>query len=487
MTDHFAALNLPEPLLVALERQQLTTPTPVQAQTIPLMLAGQDLIAAAPTGTGKTAAFLLPALTQLLQPSPIKGSGPRILILTPTRELAQQITRVAISLAKEVKRCKIVCITGGESYFQQNRALSTPFEILVATPGRLMDQMQQGRVDFRRLSMLVLDEADRMLDMGFAEDVLSIAQQLPDARQTVCFTATLSRSVQTLSSQLQHDAQLVDLTELSVNRDAIEQQVIYIDDIDHKRRLIKHLLTQDAMTQGIVFTATKRSADELADELDAHGLTCEALHGDLNQRQRTRTLDKLRRGNCQILVATDVAARGIDVAAISHVFNFDLPRVAEDYVHRIGRTGRAGAKGIAVSFVGRQDIALFRRIEQFIGGKVSVTEIEGLAARFKPELMRASGPRRQGQGGRNDGRRYGSGGGFRSEGSGESRTDSRSSNGERRYGPRNDGNGNRFEANGHGRGEFRPRFDSHGERPAHAANRPRREFGSRRPVSSDVE
>ncbi len=479
MTDTFAALNLPEPLLIALERQELTTPTPVQVETIPLMLAGRDVIAAAPTGTGKTAAFLLPALTQLLDPNAAnnsKGIGPRILILTPTRELAQQISRVAIALAKEVKRCKVVCITGGESYFQQNRLLTAPFEILVATPGRLMDQMQQGRVDFRRLSMLVLDEADRMLDMGFAEDVLAIAQKLPSERQTVCFTATLSRSVKDLSSQLQHDPQIVDLTELSVRREAIDQQVIYIDDLDHKRRLIRHLLTQDTMTQGIVFTATKRAADELADELDADGLACEALHGDLNQRQRTRTLDKMRRGNCQILVATDVAARGIDVAAISHVFNFDLPRVAEDYVHRIGRTGRAGAKGMAVSFVGRQDIAIFRRIEQFIGGKLSVMEIEGLAARFNPETARPSGPRRSGGGGgggRSYGRGAGGGDGYRG---GESRGYGGFRSGESR-GPRSEGHGpsGNFESRG-------PRHE--GDRPN---NRPRREFQSRRPSHSDAE
>ncbi len=389
----FAAFGLGRTLEQNLEQLGIKLPTPVQQEAIPLLMAGSDLIASAPTGTGKTAAFLLPALTRLQNASEIRGNGPRILVLTPTRELAQQVANAAKDFSQHIAKVKTVCITGGESYFHQNRALTGPHEILVATPGRLMDQMRSGRIDFSRLEVLVLDEADRMLDMGFADDVMAITAQLPSARQTVCFTATMSHSVKRLSSQLQRDPQTIEVKAEFASTDAIDQHVVFVDNFGHKRRLLSHWLKAEGEGQIVIFTATKRDAESLAEALDGEGHSTVALHGDLEQRQRTRMLNRLRRGEARVLVATDVAARGLDVAGITHVFNFDLPRFAEDYVHRIGRTGRAGASGIAISFVGRDDIGVLRRIERFIGRPVKVTVVEGMEAQFKP------GERRPGPGG----------------------------------------------------------------------------------------
>ncbi|MDH4275367.1 MAG: DEAD/DEAH box helicase, partial [Gammaproteobacteria bacterium] len=380
----FADLGVGEPFLTTLTRSNITEPTPVQAQTIPLLIAGRDLIGSAPTGTGKTAAYLLPSLNRLLQNAPGKGKGPRILVLAPTRELAQQVAKSAHTYTFGVPRAKTLCVTGGESYGQQNKLLSGPHEVLVATPGRLMDQMRSGRIDFSRLEVLILDEADRMLDMGFSEDVLSIVEKLPAERQTILFSATLSRSVRSFASRLLKDPAMIEVAASVARRDAIDQHVIYVDDMQHKHQLLHHWLGTESLEQAIVFTATKRDAEQLATQLDEAGLSASALHGDLVQRQRTRTLARLRTGECRVLVATDIAARGIDVANITHVINFDLPKFAEDYVHRIGRTGRAGATGTAISFVSRNDVGALRRIERFIGDKVKVSTVEGMEGRFRP-------------------------------------------------------------------------------------------------------
>lgn len=410
----FADLGLGQTLESTLASQGLTQPTPVQQKAIPMLLQGADLIASAPTGTGKTAAFLLPALARLTEAPKTKSIGPRILVLTPTRELAQQVANAAKQFSRQLNRVKTICVTGGESYREQNRAISTPHEILVATPGRLMDQMQSGRLDFSRLEVFVLDEADRMLDMGFSDDVMAIAAKLPTDRQTVCFTATMSRTVLSLSSQLQKNPQTIEVKAEVARTDAIDQQIVFVDNFGHKRRLLSHWLNGEASGQAVVFTSTKRSADELAAALDAEGHATAALHGDLQQRQRTRMLNQLRRGEVRVLVATDVAARGIDVPAITHVFNFDLPKFAEDYVHRIGRTGRAGATGTAVSFVGRDDVGALRGIERFIGRPVKITEVEGMVAEFKPGARgdgRRPAPRkwdeRRPQGERREGRPFG--------------------------------------------------------------------------------
>jgi len=485
----------------------IAEPTPVQQQAIPLLMQGNDLIASAPTGTGKTAAFLLPSLSRLAQPSTKRGVGPRILVLTPTRELAQQVANAAKDFSQRLSRVKTVCVTGGESYFAQNKALSTPHEILVATPGRLMDQMNSGRIDFSRLEVLVLDEADRMLDMGFADDVMAIAAALPTERQTVCFTATMSHTVLRLSSQLQRDAQRLEVKAEVARTDAIDQQVIYVDNVGHKRRLLSHWLSGEASGQAVVFTATKRDADELAEALDAEGHAAVALHGDLEQRQRTRMLNRLRRGEARVLVATDVAARGIDVAGITHVFNFDLPRFAEDYVHRIGRTGRAGATGVAVSFVNRDEIGLLRRIERFIGNRVRVATVAGMEAKFDPrERSPRPGPRsfdgrrpqgrpgerreggfgerregggfgeRREGGGFGERRSYGDRGGFRNhEGQGDSRP-------ARRDGERPQGQGFGERRSFDDRGDRKP----YGERSVGERSFGERKFGERREAGAST-
>jgi superfamily II DNA/RNA helicase len=411
----FADLDLAAPLLDALKRLDISEPTPVQLQAIPLLLAGRDLIASAPTGTGKTAAFLLPALQRIAlasqaaagqaqggQAAPGQAAagqapavrngrrsfGARILVLTPTRELAQQVAKHSQALSRSMQRVTTVCVTGGESYFLQNKLLSAPHEILVATPGRLMDQMDNGRIDLSRVEMLVLDEADRMLDMGFADDVIAIAKSLSTQRQTVCFTATLSRAVRSLAGQLLRDPEWMEVARTKADETPIDDHVVYVDNSHHRDRVLAKCLTDSGMGQAIVFTATKRHAEQLAGELFRAGISALALHGDLNQRERTKALNRLRRGECKVLVATDVAARGIDVSTITHVINYDLPRVAEDYVHRIGRTGRAGASGQALSLVGREDVITLRKIENFIGRKVQVSAFEGLEAEFKPSERR---------------------------------------------------------------------------------------------------
>ena len=380
----FADLGIGSPFGATLEKLGITEPTAVQREAIPVLLEGRDLIASAPTGTGKTAAFVLPALVRIASTEGRRGRGPRMLVLTPTRELAQQVSKAAQGFANALPRTSVVCVTGGESYHVQNRLLASPHEILVATPGRLIDQLRSGRLDLSRVDTLVLDEADRMLDMGFSEDVLAIAASISAERQTVCFSATLSRAVRDLAGQLLRNPHWIEVEHHVASNEAIDQHVIYVDGLDHKRSLLQHCLSDGGMSQAIVFTSTKRAAEELARDLDGAGVPALALHGDLVQRERTRTLNRLRAGDCRVLVATDVAARGIDVATVSHVFNFDLPKFAEDYVHRIGRTGRAGASGQAISFVSRDDVFALRRIEHFIGGPVQVSEIEGLEARFRP-------------------------------------------------------------------------------------------------------
>lgn len=383
----FEDLNLHPSIIKAIHDAGYTTPTPIQQQAIPELLSGHDVMASAQTGTGKTAAFMLPALHLLAAPATIHSRGPRVLILTPTRELALQVSDAAKKYGKYLPRTKVISILGGMPYPLQNKLLSQPVDILVATPGRLIDHIQRGRIDFRRLEMLVLDEADRMLDMGFIDDVESIASATPATRQTLLFSATLDNAIDKVAAKLLKSPKRIQVASHKTKLENIEQRLHYVDDMSHKNRLLDHVLRDTALKQAIVFTATKRDADTLADNLYAQGYAAAALHGDMNQRERNRTLTKLRSGGLRVLVATDVAARGIDIADITHVINFDLPKFAEDYVHRIGRTGRAGAAGIAVSFASSRDSAHLTKIERYTGQQIASHIIPGLEPRIKPRFQ----------------------------------------------------------------------------------------------------
>ena len=387
----FENLDLHPAIIKAVQEAGYTTPTPIQQQAIPELIAGHDLMASAQTGTGKTAAFMLPALHRLASPAKKHSRGPRVLVLTPTRELALQVSEAASKYGKFLPRVNVVSILGGMPYPLQNKLLSQSVDILVATPGRLIDHIQRGRIDFSRLEMLVLDEADRMLDMGFIQDVERIASSTPAERQTLLFSATLDAAIDKIAARLLKTPKRIQIASQRAKLDNIEQRLHYVDDLSHKNKLLDHLLRDVTMKQAIVFTATKRDADSLADNLSAQGHKAAAMHGDMTQRERTRTLTGLRQGRLKILVATDVAARGIDVADITHVINFDLPKFAEDYVHRIGRTGRAGASGIAVSFASDRDGIHLKRIERFTGNRIQSHVVPGMEPRFKPRIIRNDG------------------------------------------------------------------------------------------------
>jgi superfamily II DNA/RNA helicase len=378
----FENLNLNAAILKAIAETGYTEPTPIQTQAIPEIMAGRDLMASSQTGSGKTAAFILPVLNRLASPSTMPGKGPRVLVLTPTRELAQQVCDAATKYGKNM-RFKIISILGGMPYPVQNRLLSSHVDILVATPGRLIDHIERGRIDFSRLEVLILDEADRMLDMGFVDDVERIAQATPKTRQTLLFSATLDGVVGNLASRLLKEPKKISVSAAKDKHENIEQRMMFADDVAHKNKMLSHLLTDVDMNQALVFTATKRDADSLADRLSAQGLSVAALHGDMNQRERNRTLLNMRNGNVRILVATDVAARGLDVRGISHVINFDLPKFAEDYVHRIGRTGRGGSSGIAISFASNRDAQMLKRIERYTEQSIKMHTIEGLEPKYK--------------------------------------------------------------------------------------------------------
>jgi len=379
----FASLKLNPLILNTVQEAGYTIPSPIQAEAIPEVMAGHDLMASAQTGTGKTAAFILPALHRIAEPSAVRSKGPRVLVLTPTRELAQQVSDAAAKYGKNM-RLKVVSILGGMPYPLQNKLLSNPVDILVATPGRLIDHIERGRIDFSRLEMLVLDEADRMLDMGFIDDVERIAAATPATRQTLLFSATLDGAIGNLAKHLLKNPKRISVAATQTRHEHIDQRLMYVDDMAHKGRLLDHLLRDESLNQALVFTATKRDADALADKLLSQGHSAAALHGDMNQRERNRTLVNLRRGQVRILVATDVAARGIDVPGISHVINFDLPKAAEDYVHRIGRTGRAGSSGTAVSFASSRDAGNLQKIERYTGQSIPAHTVAGLEPKFKP-------------------------------------------------------------------------------------------------------
>jgi len=387
----FESLGLTAPLCQAVAAAGYTAPTAVQERVVPEALAGGDLMVSSQTGSGKTAAFMLPALQLLTEAHPAHGRGPRVLVLVPTRELSMQVTKAAETYGRNMGRVKTVSVVGGMPYPAQNRLLQAGVDILVATPGRLLDQMQSGRIDLSRLQMLVLDEADRMLDMGFKDDLEAIVARMPAARQTLLFSATLDANIVRLVGSLLKAPKRIEIDTQQSRHENIAQRLHFADDLGHKNRLLNHLLRDTDMNQAIVFTATKRSADEVAQDLHSKGFAVAALHGDMNQGARTRTIQALHRGRLRVLVATDVAARGLDVQGISHVINYDLPRQAEDYVHRIGRTGRAGRNGTAISLVNAREHAQVRTIERFTAQPIPVTVIEGLEPKVRV-FAKPSGP-----------------------------------------------------------------------------------------------
>lgn len=397
----FDKLNLHPSIIRAIIETGYTNPTPIQAQAIPEVMAGHDLMASAQTGTGKTAAFTLPALNLLATPHPSKSRGPRIMVLVPTRELAAQVNEAARKYGKFI-RARTVSIVGGMPYPLQNKLLSQPLDILVATPGRLLDHMERGRIDLSRLQMLILDEADRMLDMGFMPDIERINQALPKERQTLMFSATFEGEIARIAKNLLNNPKVIQIASQKEKHANIEQRLHFVDDMTHKNKLLEHLLIAPDVNQVIVFTSTKRHADLLAEDLYAAGHKTAALHGDMTQGARNRTLTKLRHGDVKVLVATDVAARGIDVNGITHVINYDLPKFAEDYVHRIGRTGRAGKTGVAVSFASNMDRHQIRKIEQFTGQRLEASVIEGFEPKRPAPRMDGPGAGRNDRGGRNN-------------------------------------------------------------------------------------
>ncbi len=381
----FSDFNLAPSLMTALTEIGYQKPTPIQELAIPKISSGLDLIASAQTGTGKTAAFMLPALHQLTILPKTKGKGPQILVLVPTRELAIQVAQEAKKFGKYLPHLKTVCVYGGVPYPPQIKSLHQPYDILVATPGRLIDHMDEGRINLSRVKFLVLDEADRMLDMGFIAPVEKIAAATPKDRQTLLFSATLDQKILKISKKMQNQPFEIKIEPDHTVKGNIEQRFYFADGMGHKLRLLDHILANTPIDQAIIFTSTKRQANEIAIQLHEKGHRSGALHGNMNQRQRTRTIDRLRRGQIQILVATDVAARGIDVASLSHVINLDLPYQEEDYVHRIGRTGRAGASGVAITFASYSEEKMIAKISKMTGSSINIHTIEGLEPKPKAD------------------------------------------------------------------------------------------------------
>ena len=391
----FEQLALHPDLLKSVSEQGFTEPSDIQTQAIPHILAGKDVMASAPTGTGKTAAFVLPALHNLSQSDAPQGHGPRVLVLTPTRELAKQVSDNIYKLTKYM-RMRSTTIVGGMPYPPQIKMLRQSLDFLVATPGRLIDHMNSGRIDFSRVQMLILDEADRMLDMGFVDEVTRIAKETPESRQTLLFSATLEGQVKKVAQALLKDPAKIQIAGVKIKHDAITQHMLQADDFRHKRNLLNHVLSDEAVEQAIIFTATKKGADNLAEKLKDEGYACAALHGDMRQNMRRRVIEQMQRKRLKVLVATDVAARGLDIRTISHVVNFDMPMQAEDYVHRIGRTGRGGSTGIAYSLIGPQDWQLFYRIQKFLDTRYELTAIPGLEAQqAKPKFSASASKNRR--------------------------------------------------------------------------------------------
>jgi len=407
IADGFAALGLGSEICKAVTQAGYETPTQVQSAAIPAALAGSDLLVSSQTGSGKTAAFVLPALQRILEArrDPTKRRargtvyGPRILVLAPTRELALQVTKACVTYGRGLAGLRVASIVGGVPYGAQLQALRGPLDVLIATPGRLLDHLQSGKAVLENVEMFVLDEADRMLDMGFIDDISTVAAALPASRQTLMFSATFAGNVGSLARSLTRDPKRIEVDSHTDVHAQIEQRIHWADGLQHKNAMLEQLLTDRDIDQAVVFTSTQRDADELADRLADIGHAVAALHGGMPQGRRNRVLQGLRMRQVRVLVATDVAARGIDVPTISHVINYGLPLKPEDYVHRIGRTGRAGRTGLAVTLAERRDVGMIRRIERFTTQPIPVSVVSGLEPRHAPPPppMRDGAPGDRGQ------------------------------------------------------------------------------------------
>jgi superfamily II DNA/RNA helicase len=398
----FESLGLHEALTKAVAQSGYDNATEVQRHAIPPALEGRDLMVSASTGSGKTASFILPALQRVLA---ARGDntkrrekgvvhGPRVLVLAPTRELVLQVAKAAVTYGRFVPGVRVATVVGGVPYPAQIAALRGALDILIATPGRLLDHLQTGRAVLDNVEMLVLDEADRMLDMGFIDDIRTIAEHVPAERQTVMYSATFAGNVGNLAQNLLREPQRIAVASHTDTHENIEQRLHWADNVSHKNALLDHILTQRELDQAVVFTSTQRDADWLADRLAEMGHAVAALHGGMPQGRRNRVLQSLRNRQLRVLVATDVAARGIDVPSISHVINYGLPMKAEDYVHRIGRTGRAGRNGLAVTLAERMDAGMIRRIQQFTTQTIPASAIVGLEPKSPEPKMFA--PRGEG-------------------------------------------------------------------------------------------
>lgn len=370
----FEKLNLIEPILKALTAEGYTKPTPIQEQSIPVLLERKDLLGCAQTGTGKTAAFAIPILQLLHQDELYKKAAPgiKVLILTPTRELAIQIGESFAAYGK-LLRIKHTVIFGGVPQRSQTDALRAGVDILIATPGRLLDLMDQRYVRLDQLKTFVLDEADRMLDMGFIHDVKKIITKIPAKRQTIFFSATMPAEISKLAATILTNPVRVEVTPVSSTANTVKQEIYFVDK-NSKRSLLLHLLNDDAINTALVFTRTKHGADRVAKDLNRAGIITEAIHGNKSQNARQRALTNFKSQKTRVLVATDIAARGIDIDELSHVINYELPNIPETYVHRIGRTGRAGASGISISFCDAEERAYLKDIQKLIGKPVPVAE-----------------------------------------------------------------------------------------------------------------
>lgn len=369
----FNDLTLIAPLLKALQSQDYTQPTPVQEKAIPVVLQHKDLIACAQTGTGKTAAFALPIIQLLYQQKQDNAApGVKALILTPTRELAIQIEE-SFSAYGAFSGLKHAAIYGGVSQFQQVKKLQMGVDILIATPGRLLDLVQQRRLTLQNISMFVLDEADRMLDMGFITDVRKIVAKLPTKRQTLFFSATMPPEIVRLSQSILNNPVRIDITPVSSAATTVEQAVYFVEK-EHKRSLLIHLLKNPEIETALIFTETKFGADKLCNALRKENIRAQAIHGNKSQNERQRALQSFKNRDIKVLIATDIASRGIDIDSLSHVINFELPNVPETYVHRIGRTGRAGSTGTAISFCGMEEKSLLRDINKLIAQAIPVMQ-----------------------------------------------------------------------------------------------------------------